>query len=101
MEQKTCVPKAVNNQPVLLLRSFDDFYQPPAFVFAERAGFHDAHHVTNFAGIFFVVGEEFFGALYELAVKWVHQASFHLNRNGFVHFIRHNHAGFLFAKISY
>jgi hypothetical protein len=84
-----------------LLRSFHDFDEAPALVFAEWACFHDTDHVANIAGVFFVVCKEFFGTLYELAIKRVHQAAFHLNRDGFVHFIGYNHAGFLFAKISY
>ena len=68
-------------------RSFDDFNQAPAFHFAERARFHDAHGVANVASVFFVVCEELLGTLYEFSVQRVHQAALHLDGDGFVHFI--------------
>lgn len=84
-----------------LLRSFNDFDQPPTLHFAERAGFHDTHRVAYVASVLLIVCEEFLGTFHELAVQRVHKAALYLYSDGFIHFVGDDHAGLLLAKISY
>lgn len=69
---------------------FDDFYQPPALVFAEWAGFHDADGVSLSRIVVFVVCHEFGSLLHILTIHRVFHPALDCNCDAFVHLIADN-----------
>ena len=84
-----------------LLSPFYYLYQPPAFSFAEWAGFHDTYGVTCFGVVCFIMGLVRFGTLHELAIYRVHDLSYFRDSDGFVHFVADYYSETLFSEISF
>ena len=80
-----------------LFGSFDYINQAPAFVFAERAGFHNPDGVSDIAFVFLVVSHKFGGLFNKLPVLWVFHFAFHHNDYGLVHLVAHDNTDSFFS----
>ena len=80
-----------------LFGSFDYFDQTPAFVLAERAGFHNPDGVTDIALVFLIVSHKSGGLFHELTILWVFHFAFDQNYDGLVHLVAHNNTDSFFS----
>lgn len=70
----------------------EDFGEGPALEFGERASLGDANAVTDFGLAAFVVDVVFFRAFDDFVKAWVRDPCDVFDDEGFVHFIRDDHA---------
>lgn len=85
----------------MLFRSFNDFDQAPAFVFAERARFGDPNFIADLAIILLIVRQEFLGLLHEFPIDRVPQLSLNSNCDGLIHLIASHYPDSRFSEISF
>lgn len=84
-----------------LFSPLEDFHEPPALVFAERTGLHDAYQITFAGGILLVVRLERGRSIYKFAVDRMFHLSLNSNRDGFLHLVAGHSSDSFFAFVPF
>ncbi len=87
----------IREQQGELLGTLNDFDHAPAFVLAERAGFHDTDGVADVAFVLLIVSHELGGLLDELAVLGVFDLTLDEDDDRLVHLVAHHDADSFFS----